>query len=180
MITVSRNVFIEAPVERVFALMADPAARSALSPHAQPLQVEIEGDKSMRQGSVCHFRLKMGDRIADYRTRVCEFSPNQLISTISDTPVPFQIRVETRPEGHGTRLLQTEQFEPTEDMLSQALPATLMNLVMEKIYWLLPFLDPEFAARARRDREDMLERQLGEKLEHWLVAIRQHLESRDR
>ena len=27
MIAVSRNIFIEAPVERVFALMADPAAR---------------------------------------------------------------------------------------------------------------------------------------------------------
>jgi len=34
MITVSRNIFIQAPVERVFALMADPAARSALSPRA--------------------------------------------------------------------------------------------------------------------------------------------------
>ncbi|HEY5682910.1 MAG TPA: SRPBCC family protein [Sulfuricaulis sp.] len=180
MITVSRNVFIKAPVERVFALMANPAARSALSPHAQPLQVEIEGGESLRQGSVCHFRLKMDNRIAEYRTRVCEFSPNQLISTISDTPVPFQIRVETRPEGRGTWLTQTEQFDPTEDMLSEALPPTIKNIVMEKIYWLLPFLDLDYATRTRRDREDRLEQQLGEKLEHWLVAIQQHLESGNR
>jgi len=180
MITVSRNVFIKAPVERVFALMADPAARSALSSHAQPLQAEIEGDKPLRLGSVCHFRLKMGNRIADYRTRVCEFSPNQLIATISDTPVPFQIRVETRPEGRGTRLTQTEQFDPTEDMLSQTLPPTVTNMVMEKIYWLLPFLDLDYTTRTRRDREDRLERQLGEKLERWLVTIRLHLESGNR
>ena len=180
MVTVSRNVFINAPVERVFALMADPAARSALSPHARPLQVEIEGDKPLRQGSVCHFRLKLGDRIADYRTRVIEYSPNRLIATISDTPVPFQIRVETRPEGGGTRLTQTEEFDPTEDMLSETLPPAIKNRVMEKVYWLLPFLDVDYAARTRRDREDRLERQLGEKLERWLVAIRQHLEAGNR
>ncbi len=180
MVIVSRSIFIKAPVERVFALMADPAARSALAPHAQPLEAEIEGDKSLRLGSVCHYRLKMGNRIADYRTRVCEFSPNRLISTISDTPVPFQIRVETRPEGRGTRLSQTERFDPTEDMLSEALPRTVTNIVMEKIYWLLPFLDLDYATRTRRDREDRLERQLGEKLERWLMTIRQHLESGNR
>ena len=180
MITVSRNVYIKAPVERVFALMADPAARSALSPHAQPLKVEIEGNKPLRQGSVCHFRLKMDNHIADYRTRVCEFLPNQLITTISDTPVPFHIRMETRPEGRGTWLTQTEQFDPTEDMLGETLPPTLKNIVMEKICWLLPFLDLDYASRTRRDREDRLEQQLGEKLERWLVAIRQHLESGNR
>lgn len=177
MIAVSRNIFIEAPVERVFALMADPAARSALSPHAKPIQVEIEGGESLRVGSVCHFRLQMDNRIVDYHTRVCEFMPNRLIVSISDTAVPFRIRLETRPEGDGTRLAHTEQFEPTEEMLRQALPPTLTNTVMEKIYWLLPFLDPDYAARVQRGREDNLTLKLGANLEQWLAAIKQHLES---
>ena len=41
---VSRNIHIAAPVERVFALMCDPAARTRLNPQATPLRVEIEND----------------------------------------------------------------------------------------------------------------------------------------
>lgn len=177
MITVSRNIFIKAPVERVFALMADPAARSALSPHARPIQVEIEYGESLRVGSVCHFRLQMNNRIVDYHTRVREFLPNRLIVSVSNTAVPFEIRLETRPEGDGTRLIQTEEFEPTEEMLRQALSPTLTNTVMEKIYWLLPFLDPDYAARVRRGREENLTLKLGTNLEQWLAAIKRHLES---
>jgi len=177
MITVSRNVFIEAPVERVFALMADPVARSALSPHAKPIQVEIEGGESLHVGSVCHFRLQLENRIVDYHTRVREFSRNRLIVSVSDTAVPFQIRLETRPEGDGTRLTHTEQFEPTEEMLHQALPPTLANMLLEKIYWLLPFLDMEYAARIQSEREEALANRLEGNLERWLAAIKRHLES---
>jgi hypothetical protein len=177
MITVSRNVFIETPVERVFALMADPAARSALSPHAKPIQADIEGGESLHVGSVCHFRLQMDNRIVDYHTRVREFSRNRLIVSVSDTAVPFQIRLETRPEGEGTRLTHTEQFEPTDEILRQALPPTLANLVLEKIYWLLPFLDTEYAARIQSEREEALANRLEENLERWLAAIKRHLES---
>lgn len=177
MITVSRNIFVEAPVEHVFALMADPAARSALSPHAKPIQVEIEGGESLRVGSVCHFRLQMDNRIVDYRTRIREFLPNRLIVSVSDTAVPFQIRLETRAEGNGTRLTHTEQFEPTDEMLRQALPPTVTNAVMEKIYWVLPFLDPDYAARVRSDREEALANRLEGNLERWLAAIKRRLES---
>jgi uncharacterized protein YndB with AHSA1/START domain len=180
MITVSHNIFIEAPVERVFALMADPATRSALAPQARPIQVEIEGGESLRVGSVCHFRLQLDNRIVDYHTRVCEFAPNRLIVSVSDTAVPFRIRLETRPEGDGTRLTHTEQFEPTDEMLRQALPPTLANVVMEKIYWLLPFLDTEYAARIQGEREEALANRLEGNLERWLAAIKRHLESGNR
>ncbi|OGI52015.1 MAG: hypothetical protein A3E57_07855 [Candidatus Muproteobacteria bacterium RIFCSPHIGHO2_12_FULL_60_33] len=126
---------------------------------------------------MCHFRLQLGNRIVDYHTCVREFSHNRLIVSVSDTAAPFETRIGTRPEENGTRLTQTEQFEPTEDMLHQALPPTLTNAVMEKIYRLLPFLDPDYAARVRRGRENRLVEKLGEKLEHWLTAIKQHLES---
>ncbi len=178
MIVVSRDIHINAPVERVFALMADPAVKARLNPHDTPLRVEIEGDGHPRLGSVCHFRLQSGGRIVDYRTRVHEFEPNRLIVSVSDSAVPFEIRVETIAETGGTRLIQTECFEPTEEMLCRTLPETPANAVMEKIYRLLPFLDPEYAARVRRGREEMLVQKLGENLERWLVAIKQHLEKK--
>lgn len=180
MVVVSRSIHVNAPVERVFALMADPAARSALSPHARPIRVEIEGGAPLRAGSVCHFRLQTGKHIVDYRTRVREFIPKRLIVSVSDTAVPFEIHLETRPEGDGTRLTQTEQFEPTDEMLRQALPPTLTNLVLERICWLLPFLDPDYAARLRREREEIMAERLGENLERWLAAIKRQLEAGNR
>ncbi|BAV34743.1 hypothetical protein SCL_2466 [Sulfuricaulis limicola] len=180
MIAVSRNIFIEAPVERVFALMADPAARGALAPHAKPIQIEIEGGAPLRVGSVCHFRLQLDHRIVDYHTRVSEFAPNRLIVSVSDTAVPFRIRLETRPEHGGTRLTHSEAFEPTDEMLRQALPPTLANTVLEKICWMLPFLDPDYAARVQGEREEALANRLGGNLERWLAAIKRRLESGNR
>lgn len=177
MLVVSRNIHIHAPVERVFALVADPVARSALAPHARPLRVEIDGGGPLRMGSVCHFRLQMDNRILDYRTRVREFSPNRRIVSVADTAVPFEILVETRPEDNGTLLAHTERFEPTEEMLHQALPSTPTNAVMEKICRWLPFLDPEYAVRVRQGREQLLEQRLGENLEQWLSRIKQRLET---
>lgn len=177
MIAVSRDIFIEAPVEHVFALMADPAARGALAPHAKPIRIEIEGGESLRVGSVCHFRLQLDNRIVDYHTRVSEFAPNRLIVSVSDTAVPFRIRLETRPENGGTRLTHTEEFEPTDEMLRQALPPTLTNTVLEKICWMLPFLDVDYAARVQREREAALANRLEGNLERWLAAIKRHLES---
>jgi len=177
MIVVSRSIHIRASIERVFALMADPAARSALSPHTRPLAVRIEGGGPLRAGSVCHFRLTMNDRILDYRMRVREFAPNQRIVSISDSEVPFEITLETTADHDGTRLTQTERFEPTEEMLSQALPQTSSSAAMEKIYRWLPFLDPEYAARVHRGREQMLAQQLEGNLEQWLTAIKQYLET---
>ena len=177
MIVVSRSIHIRAPVERVFALMADPVARSALSPHTHPLAVRIEGGGPLRAGSVCHFRLQMNDRILDYRMRVREFVSNQRIVSISDSEVPFEITLETMADRDGTRLTQTERFEPTEEMLRQALQQTPSSAAMEKIYQWLPFLDPEYATRVHSGREQMLAQQLEGNMEQWLTAIKQHLEA---
>jgi hypothetical protein len=65
-------------------------------------------------------------------------------------------------------------------MLRQALPPTLANVVMEKIYWLLPFLDTEYAARIQGEREEALANRLEGNLERWLAAIKRHLESGNR
>jgi len=177
MLVVSRNIHIQAPVERVFALVADPVARSALAPHARPLRVEIDDGGPLRAGSVCHFRVQMNGRVLNYRTRVREFVPNRRIVSISDSEVPFEIALETTADRDGTRLTQTERFEPTEAMLQQALRQTPSSAAMEQIYQWLPFLDPEYATRVHRGREQMLAQQLEGNMEQWLTAIKRHLEA---
>lgn len=177
MVVVSRSVRIDVPVERVFALMADPAARARLNPVSRPLRVEIEGGGPLHAGSVCHFRIQVGNRIVDYHTRVQEFEQNRLIVSVSDTPIPFEIRIETAPVDGSTLLTQTERFEPDDEMLRQTLPDNLDTTVLRFAYGIALMLDAEWARRLRRQQEEMLEGVLGERLQRWLDAIKQALES---
>ena len=85
MVVVSRHIHIDAPVDRVFALMANPAARAALNPFVTPIRVETEDNQPLHVGSVCHLRLQTGNRIVDYRTHVREFEPNRCIVSVSDS-----------------------------------------------------------------------------------------------
>ncbi len=176
MVVVSRTIHVNAPVERVFALMADPAARSRLSPHAQPIRVEIEDGGPLRLGSVCHFRMQLGNRIVDYHTQVREFEPNRLIVSVSDTAIPFEIRITTLPEDGGTRLTQTESFEPDEATLRAQLPDDLNTAILRFAYAIALFVDAEWARRLRRRQEEIVEAALGERLECWLAAIKHALE----
>lgn len=177
MVVVSRSVYIAAPLERVFALMADPAARARLSPLAQPIRVEIEGGGPLQRGSLCHFRMQLGNRIVDYRTQVREFEPNRLIVSVSDTRIPFEIRIETVPEDGGTRLTQTERFEPDDETLRAHLPNDINTVVLRLAYTVALFLDAEWARRLRRQQEELVEAALGRRLERWLEAIKAALES---
>lgn len=174
---VSRSVHIAAPVERVFALLCDPALRARLNPNVKPLQVEIEDDGVLRAGSVCHFRLEAGGRIIDYHTRVVEFVPNRRIVARSDTAVPFEITAETDPEDGGTRLTHTEAFEATDAMLLSAAPDRRTGRWQQWIDRWLPFLDLDSSRHVHAEREQLLETRLGKNLEDWLSAIRQHLET---
>lgn len=174
---VSRSIHIAAPVERVFALLCDPALRARLNPNVKPLQAEIENGGAMRAGSVCHFRLEVGARIIDYHTRVLEFLPNRRIVARSDTVVPFETSTDTEPEDGGTRLTHTEEFEATDEMLLSTAPDRRTGLWQQWINRWLPFLDFDNAHRVHAEREKLLEDKLGENLERWLLAIRQHLEA---
>jgi len=176
MVVVSRHVHIDAPVERVFALMADPAARARLNPVTQPIRVEIEDGGPLRAGSTIHFRMQTSNRIVDYRTRVREFEQNRLIVSLSETAVPFEIRIETVSENGGTRLTQTESFEPTDEMLREALPEDETGAIMRVAYQLALLLDLDTARRIRARQEEALAQKLGRNLERWLEAIRAHLE----
>lgn len=174
---VSRNIQIAAPIERVFALMCDPEARARLNPLVMPLRVEIENDTSLHLGSVCHFRVRLGQQIIDYRTRVQEFVPLRRIVSVSDTAIPFEIVIETAPENGGTRLTQSERFEPTEAMLLAAgngdgAGTRLGRLVQRTLSW----IDSDYALSERERQEQRLQETLEANLAQWLDAIRHHLE----
>jgi uncharacterized protein YndB with AHSA1/START domain len=176
---VSRHIHIAAPVERVFALMCDPAARAQLNPLVTPLRVEIENDSWLHQGSICYFRVQIGQRILDYRTRVQEFVPQQRIVSISDTAVPFEVAIETVADNGGTRLTQTERFEPTEDMLLAAgdgAGSRLARLVQRTLSW----IDSDYAVSERERQEQRLRDKLEANLAEWLNSIRLHLEAAGR
>lgn len=179
MVAVSRSIHIDAPVERVFALMADPLARSRLHPDAEPIRVEIEGGGPLRAGGVCHFRLQIGNRIADYRTRVRELEPARRIVSLSDSAVPFEVRIETEPEDRGTRLTQTETFEPSDEMLIETSVAdSLTRKVLQVIEPIMPLFDPDYARRIRGRQEELLTQRLEKNLDRWLAAIKRHLEQK--
>jgi len=176
MVVVSRSIHIDAPVARVFALVTDPAARSALNPDAVPIRVDAEDDGPVRVGTVWRFRLQIENRIADYRARVLELEANRRLVSLSDSAVPFEVTIETVPRHGGTLLTQTERFEASEDTLRAALPQTAENAILDLAYRLALLLDLEAAQRMRARREALLAEQLGEKLDRWLAAMRDHLE----
>lgn len=176
MVVVSRSIHVDAPVEHVFALMADPALRASLNPGETPLAVEIETGAPLRVGSVCHYRLQHGGRILDYRMRVHEFVPNQRILSTSDSAVPFEVRIETGPEGEGTRLTQTESFEPSDAMLREALPDNTSSNIVRFAQRFFLWMDTEAALALRRRQEEQLTKVLEPRMDEWLATIKRYLE----
>lgn len=180
MIVVSQTVYVEAPVERVFALMADPAERSRLNPTATALVAEVEGGEPLGLGSVCHYRLQTGERIVDYRTRVRKFEPPHRIVSVSETPVPFEVKVELAPAATGTLLTQTETFEPSEAMLRDALPDRNQSGVVQLAYRMYLWLDTDAALEMRERQVQLLKDRLEANMRRWLEAIKAHFEAKVR
>lgn len=172
---VSRSVHIDAPVERVFALLCDPARRAGLNPAVTPVRVEIEGDGPLATGTICHFRLQTGSGVVEYRSRVRDVVPNRKIVWITDTAIPIEITLEVDAEDTGSRFTHSERFEPSEAMLETAPPAR-GGRFLQWLDGLLPLLDSDAAERMHAQREQLLEDKLGRNLERWLTAIRLELE----
>ena len=178
MVVVSRSVFIEAPVERVFTFMADPGARTRLNPQVSAGSAEIEGGGPLHAGSICHFRLFVRGRPVEYRSQVQELEPLRRIVSLAEAAVPFEVCIETAPEASGTRLTQTERFEPTDAMLDDAIPDADSNAVVKLAQRLYLFFDTDKALELRQRQERFLAERLGAGMDKWLTAIKHHLEER--
>lgn len=178
MVVVSRSIYIDAPVERVFALMADPAARTRLNPLVPAGSAEIEGGGPLDVGSTCRFRCFVQGRPVEYRSQVHEYQPPRRITSRADAAVPFEVCIETEPLGSGTRLTQTERFEPTDAMLDDAIPDAGSNAVIKLAQRLYLFFDTDKALELRQQQEQFLAERLGANMEKWLKAIKHHLEER--
>lgn len=176
MIVVSHSVHVEAPVEAVFALMADPAQRTRLNPLVSSPFAEVEGAGELHVGSTCRFRFRVRGQPVEYRSRVEEFDPPHRIVSLSDSAVPFEVCIETTPEGSGTRLTQTERFEPTDAMLEQALPDRAGNAAVKLAWRLYLFFDSDKALELRKRQEQLLAHRLQANMQQWLGAIKRYLE----
>ncbi len=177
MITVSRSLHIDAPIERVFALMADARARAALSPHTKVVRVDVEGGGLLRPGAVCRFVLKRGNQKIEYHMRVIEFVENERIVSVAETAVPFTVRIDLKPEEGGTRLMQSESFEPTEAMLREAMTEAESRSLLSVVSRMLLWMDSEAAIRLRYRQEAQLRQLLERRLDDWLRAIKTALEA---
>jgi hypothetical protein len=63
-------------------------------------------------------------------------------------------------------------------MLEVELPEQGLRALLPLLRPILVLLYPDYVAKLRREEEELLAQRLGEKLEHWLAAIRNALETR--
>lgn len=178
MVVVSRSIHVDAPVDEVFALMADPAARTQLNPLVSAGSAEIEGGGPVDVGCTCHFRFVVRGRQVEYRAQIREFEPPRRIVSLAQAAVPFEVCIETEPEGQGTRLTQTERFEPTDAMLDDAIPDKDDNAVVKFAQRLYLFLDTDKAMELRQQQERFLAQKLAANMDTWLTVIKRHIEDR--
>lgn len=176
MVVVSRSIHVHAPVERVFAFMADPGARTRVNPLVSAGSAEVEGGGSIQVGSILHFRFFAHGRWVEYQATVREFAPHRRIVSLAQAAVPFEVCIETTTEGDGTRLTQTERFEPTDAMLDDAIPEEAGNAAIKLAQRLYLFFDTDKALELRARQEQSLAHRLANNMDSWLMAIKRHLE----
>lgn len=173
---VARNLDIAASTERVWALVTDPRRRAALNPAIRVIEVVIDGGGALQRGSTTRYRLEIGGRVVEYRTRVLEFSANHRLVTRSDSGVPFETTLELTPLASGTRLSHSERLEPTAGMIQRAIDQLGAGRGLGWRERLTLWLDGDASERLRDRALEHLEVSLGVTLDQWLAAIRGDLE----
>lgn len=176
MIKITRCVHIDAPLERVFDLMTDPAARAGLDPHVESIRAETEDGRRLHLGSRCHYRLQLADRIVDYNAEVTAFEEGRLIASDTDSEPPLHVTVETLPEEGGTLLRQTECFEASDALLDHAARGGFRANFLRFAYRVALLMDVDLAAAYRAQRERLLSERLNERLERLLGNVKRYLE----
>jgi uncharacterized protein YndB with AHSA1/START domain len=173
---VSRNIDIAATAERVWTLVTDPRRRASLNPAVKVIEVEIAGGGPLQRDSSTRYRLAIGGRIVEYRTRVLELVPGRRLVTRSDSAAPFETTLELTPLASGTRLSHSERLEPTTDMIQRAIDQLGGGQDLGWRERLTLWLDGDASERLRDRALQHLESSLGVTLDRWLAAIRDDLE----
>ena len=173
---VSRNIDIAASAEHVWALVTDPQRRAVLNPAIKVIEVTIEDGGPLQRDSSTRYRLEIGGRIVEYRTRVLEFSPNRRLVTRSDSAVPFETTLELATLASGTRLTHSERLEPTADMIQRQIDRIADGRDVGVVERMALWLDGDASERLRDSAVERLEKSLGDTLDQWLAAMRDELE----
>ena len=172
---------IQAEVAEVFNLVSDLRRKASLNPNIQVIRVELEGEPTIREGSVFYHRIQRGTRIVEYRSRCVRYVPPRLFQTRSETNPPFEVTVTVEPTASGCRLTQREALEVTAEMLDALEPpAAKAGLFREVVRLLNLFpgarqLEPEIRAHQR----EQLKRKLKLELQAWLDAIKANFEGKN-
>jgi hypothetical protein len=175
MVDVEHSVEINTDPETVFSLVTDIPRKARLDPNATVLGVVQETEGPVAIGTTFHYRLVIEGKIADYRSRCTAFEPGRMIETLSDSDPPFTVRVTVAPSSNGARLTQRESF--TVPRIHIPLPTAdgwhgrLLRLLFGNRDAIQQ--DPS----ASRDEEARMVAKLKQRLEKWLEAIKQELES---
>jgi hypothetical protein len=172
-------VEIRAEAAEVFAVVSDLRRKAHLNPNIQVIRVELEGEETLREGSVFYHRFQRGARILEYRTRCVRLIPPRLFESRSETDPAFEVRVTVEPTAVGCRLTQEEQIEMTADLFDALEPAPSSVGTWRELVTLLalfPSTRPLGSELRALQRERMV-RKLTAELQSWLDAIREHLEA---
>jgi uncharacterized protein YndB with AHSA1/START domain len=174
---VTRTIDIAVPPDRVWALVTDPERRARLNPAVRVIAVEIEDGQALHRDSVTRYRLEIGGRITEYRTRVRQLVPHRRLVAEADAALPFETTLELQSLRHGTRLIHSEQLEPSADMIQQAINRLAEGRQLGLAERFALWMDGDASERLRDRALEDIERSLGDALDRWLAAIRADLES---
>ena len=172
---------IRAEVAEVFDLVSDLRRKASLNPNIQVIRVELEGEATIKEGSVFYHRIQRGTRIIEYRSRCIRYDPPKLFQTRGETDPSFEVTVTVEPTGSGCRLTQREELEVTPEMLD-TLEAwgTKGNLFREvsRLLRLFPGTR-QLESEIRAHQRERLKKRLTKELQAWLDTIKANLESKN-
>ncbi len=175
MVDVEHSVEINADPESVFSLVTDIPRKAQLDPNAKVLGVVQETEGPVAIGTKFHYRLVVEGKIAEYRSQCIAFEPGRLLETVSDSDPPFTVRVTVAPSSNGARLTQKESF--TAQRIHIPLPTAdgWRGKLLRVLFGNRDAIQQD--PNASRDEEARMEAKIKWRLEKWLEAIKQELES---
>lgn len=112
----SATIHIDAPPERVFAFMNEPANQAAITPS---LVESREIGRMPNGGARAAYVYKMAGSSFRGEVAASAFEPNRLIAFALDGDIAGEIRWRFEPEGAGTRFTYSADYEIPGSLLAR-------------------------------------------------------------